>query len=141
MASTRWVNSIIARVSGGGSTCPPSARGQDLIERPDPLRRTMPPQTTSTNTSTTVPVKSAGRRLGFTVLLADDRDGVEVLRRRRGRDLPLQGQVVLRVSPGIGRRGLAAPEAPEHVDREQEHAHAQDRGARAGDRVPARELG
>ena len=44
-------------------TLPPSASGQVGIDSPDPVRRTIPPHTMSTNTSTTVAMKKPGRRL------------------------------------------------------------------------------
>src|SRR5882672_74796 len=167
MASTRCVNSIIARVPGGGRSLPPSASGQSGIESPDPVSRTIPPQTMSTKTRATVATKKPGRRLGFTGnetaditrgteeagiangpdparvarpgprrLLAHDRNGVEILRRRRRGCRPLQRAVLVQVRPRVRRRLLSAPETQQHVQHEYEHPYPENGRAQARHVIP-----
>ncbi len=63
MASTRWVNSIMTLVWAGGITWPFGPSGQAGMLSPDPLRRTIPPQTIRMKTRTTVAMKRPGSRL------------------------------------------------------------------------------
>src|SRR5204862_3270017 len=139
MASTRWTYSMMARVSGRGTTRP-WASGQSGIASPDPVRRTIPPHTTRTKTSATVAMKKLGRRLLFAVLLLpDDGNHVEVLGRRRRGDRPLQRAGLVRMVPGVLGGRLAAPEAEQHVQHEDRHPHEEHRRAGARDVVPDRE--
>src|SRR5439155_14073393 len=132
---------MTARVSGRGTTWP-CARGQSGIASPDPVRRTIPPHTTSTKTSATVAMKKPGRRLVFAVLLLlpDGGKRVEVLGRRRRGDRPLQSSGLVRMVPGVFRGRLAAPEMEQHVQDEDRHPDQEDRRSKARDVIPDREF-